>query len=1035
MTDSDAAIGRKIMVDELNTINDYEDMAQNASPKVAKVIEDVIDEEKVHVGEAGAIIADNDKRAVPAMKEGVKEARHIMKSFDEMLEESFEKAGKGKRSTGKNRDGSPSGPNKQPGGFQAQRDTVAGTYNRQNYVGHGDDPNYDNVTRKVNDVKTDKDGRVATRINSQLGANKGNRSNGRNGALGGTGRAANTFRNQRILLNRGQLVPTEKRDAIGRRILHDVKSGGDVAELWNSWDTTDNRDLLEAYGAWTRDGGDMYDNKGFSEYYRAKWPYVRGYQGGPTYGEITGLDAGDRQKIQEVLAKLLSTKSKAYAPAYMQAAQELGLGDTPTPLQQANAQKRAMEIIASKLTPMGASDKYVKDHKLFYDNPALMEELTSERMTPLDEDIANEEYLERISSDERFNQDLDSGMDFDDALAAYEARIADAKDAQKIQRDQALSRDRAAQEAEDAAEAEDLKRRERTLQEQLGNVKDVRGEKQIYDELKGAKQDLTDASSNERLGAQIAHGDIGSKTVDDDVKAAMDRIAGIYKGFNPEDQATWAGTLTPENIAFLNDQASKASASLAEQYPDGLPSDIGKIKGFTAETPMIDPQLGAGGAYPENFRSRNLHGLIGMLGRAIDPNYRQKLAGRQIQSEAAMDQNTLPGKVESLKGKLRQKGLNAGEYAGEGFPEAKQRAMLGTEYGEDVNTGIEITPGPPVYEKIISGKPIKSTYGTGKKGKGGDGSHNQDGADRSARQPRSSDSGTPYDAKSKKDKAEDEAEKKKNADKAEAKTAEMNRDSKIHPNKGFQPPAENINDLADEIESKYPNGKRGKNMTEGFKESMSFKDMLDERVQKNYRGQAPSEECIVPIRDPWRRVELGVGDPAEIDINDSEHTVNGPGMTVKDMPKNDGFNGPVDEDNRPPQKDSGVKHIMKSFEDMMAEKLGGSFEKIAPVELTPEVARNNLSFMDPAMVRDIYNAPFKYGPEYSKFVRENVDALGGLEAYDPTDHAKQIDENKNLLDHKDCMTGYDPEAAWGFMRNPGQMTPRSKMIDATNKNL
>lgn len=96
MTDKDAAIGRKVMVDELNTINQYEAMADHASSGVAKVVRDIADEEKVHVGEAGAIVAEHDKRAVPAMKEGVKEARTIMKSFNEMLTEAIKKSDEGK---------------------------------------------------------------------------------------------------------------------------------------------------------------------------------------------------------------------------------------------------------------------------------------------------------------------------------------------------------------------------------------------------------------------------------------------------------------------------------------------------------------------------------------------------------------------------------------------------------------------------------------------------------------------------------------------------------------------------------------------------------------------------------------------------------------------------------------------------------------------------------------------------------------------------------------------------------------------------
>lgn len=89
MTDKDAAIGRKLMVDELNTVNEYEAMAEHASPDVAKVVRDVADEEKVHAGEGAAIVDANDPRARPAMEEGVKEARKIMK-FEDMLKKAID---------------------------------------------------------------------------------------------------------------------------------------------------------------------------------------------------------------------------------------------------------------------------------------------------------------------------------------------------------------------------------------------------------------------------------------------------------------------------------------------------------------------------------------------------------------------------------------------------------------------------------------------------------------------------------------------------------------------------------------------------------------------------------------------------------------------------------------------------------------------------------------------------------------------------------------------------------------------------------
>ena len=81
MTENDARIGRKIMVDELNTINEYESMAENADdPKVAELVRDIADEEKVHTGEGAAIVAENDPRAKEAMEEGLEEAGEILKA-------------------------------------------------------------------------------------------------------------------------------------------------------------------------------------------------------------------------------------------------------------------------------------------------------------------------------------------------------------------------------------------------------------------------------------------------------------------------------------------------------------------------------------------------------------------------------------------------------------------------------------------------------------------------------------------------------------------------------------------------------------------------------------------------------------------------------------------------------------------------------------------------------------------------------------------------------------------------------------------
>lgn len=71
-TDADKA--REVMVDELKTINKYEEMARQANnPKVAETIEEVAGDEKVHVGNAAALVAMEDPEAVPKMEEGLRE--------------------------------------------------------------------------------------------------------------------------------------------------------------------------------------------------------------------------------------------------------------------------------------------------------------------------------------------------------------------------------------------------------------------------------------------------------------------------------------------------------------------------------------------------------------------------------------------------------------------------------------------------------------------------------------------------------------------------------------------------------------------------------------------------------------------------------------------------------------------------------------------------------------------------------------------------------------------------------------------------
>lgn len=81
MTEKDAQLGRTLMTDELDTINKYKRMADSAdNPHTKAVLNDVAEEEKVHVGEGANIVDRNDPSARKKMTEGYNEATHIEES-------------------------------------------------------------------------------------------------------------------------------------------------------------------------------------------------------------------------------------------------------------------------------------------------------------------------------------------------------------------------------------------------------------------------------------------------------------------------------------------------------------------------------------------------------------------------------------------------------------------------------------------------------------------------------------------------------------------------------------------------------------------------------------------------------------------------------------------------------------------------------------------------------------------------------------------------------------------------------------------
>jgi len=101
MTDTDARVAREIAIDELKTTNKYEALADAADdPKVKDVVRDIAREEKVHTGEAAAILDKKDEEATPAMKEGLDEAREMLKSIPSFAELFVNERGKVLEKTG-----------------------------------------------------------------------------------------------------------------------------------------------------------------------------------------------------------------------------------------------------------------------------------------------------------------------------------------------------------------------------------------------------------------------------------------------------------------------------------------------------------------------------------------------------------------------------------------------------------------------------------------------------------------------------------------------------------------------------------------------------------------------------------------------------------------------------------------------------------------------------------------------------------------------------------------------------------------------
>jgi len=89
--EKDAQILRLAMISELDAINLYEQMAEQVSTvKVKELLENIADEERIHLGEFQAILITIDDNHVQGLKKGKLEVDKILKIKSSTEEETME---------------------------------------------------------------------------------------------------------------------------------------------------------------------------------------------------------------------------------------------------------------------------------------------------------------------------------------------------------------------------------------------------------------------------------------------------------------------------------------------------------------------------------------------------------------------------------------------------------------------------------------------------------------------------------------------------------------------------------------------------------------------------------------------------------------------------------------------------------------------------------------------------------------------------------------------------------------------------------
>ena len=1202
MTDKDAAIGRKVMVDELNTINSYEAMADHASPEVAEVVRDIADEEKVHVGEAGAIIAAHDKRAVPAMKEGVKEARKVMgelPSFDSMMKAkgvaidddgnvklpTEDYAGKGYQGKGyadakKHKQGTDKNIKARGTGYKDVRhrtatgrisrakgkEGVKGTYEPIDYKDKGRIEGSDDHTEGVRSAKNkgnasarpfttetmegrkelkksldsfedmlavhgfEKAGKkksaYARKRDSKLPTTRGETAKNRAGKKNfekpvegkatemklnqpGVDPKTGEYREERNAQRKGGKYKriygkNDNGDEIGgsdstdRQWVINGVANGTLTGIYEGrklvgYITPDGREFplpptsveyseslgrdrspetnymygnrnsiynwLASNGGldrWNRDVAaerakraeapeneqPMYDitpeeavansyldtmDNLFAQQYAEKHPDKPTIDGTRHLSEYYGP-----QTIIDYFNKPQKSKAEIRNKAHREALKDQSLINqiTTTPLEEKTGRNAAIldsdtyknlydkaygesyDQAFEDVDPEEILRTYVESNPQFVATGRPYEELTEEELLPYRQD---REYRRALTSaiNDRAHE-LTHGKVYQDAVRAIEGHRNDVN-----------------------KEASDLKNTKMQLAENAGVANAAID--QAAAEGSAANKDLLEPYKAAISGIQPGILNTYMLTPEQraTIQSAMERVTG---GMSPEDIKTNFPTLGKfygADGAFQSERFLPTNEKLDEilkewdKTPRSQNPDPAKRK--KEDSRALGMLLKNAGIMTSNTR-----GALSEIADKLTYGGADLKSARGMQSKAdtmeSLDPKTMRAK-RIIDAVMATKGQN-GKYASD------PAAVI-----DDLKTKYQITTTPEEIQQLMTPAGKKRTDIQNESLKADQAAHEKaqqlsntnttgDGVVELTDEERGAlhDSlGAPGGSMT------NDVVPKVGSDYTAAWDAGGSAEGGGNPAMGPWIEAQNMKvdaDLNGVVPKPTPAPKlvnrssgnldneiKTYKQTHTFKESASFEDMLNARIQKTDDGRGvPSRGKLELIRDPWRMTHLSVNDPVNVNANDGKHTTNGEGISVKTMPKNDGVSGAVDEDNRPSQKGTGVDYIAKSFEDMLAERNGDSFEKIAVTVPDPAAA------VQYQQAKDAYKAalgetgqgePIEWSPEtmdkYNWFKPYEVDHSAEDVLIDAARDRESEGDNQHPHEYGVMAAGemlYDPE------RNP-----------------